>query len=365
MSKIRLLVCAIFIALSLPSISQAFVDDEACLMCHKYPKMGRVDDDGFQKAYYVIPEIFSKTVHRNVPCRDCHYYIKQLPHRPVTEGVRCDRECHSIENPSTGKPFSHKPIYDTFKTSVHGREKVAEGLDKDKPYCITCHTNPLYNEEEEAPPKKITDRCVVCHEDEKFAFKWYNHTSRRIREVKRDTQEIVKLCSRCHADQEIIARHKADADASGREIGEKYTIAAESYQNSFHGKVAKYGNKQVANCLNCHASPDNYYMSVHELLPSRDPASPVNENNRVKTCRQCHKTADASYAMIDPHPTHDKELNKFNYYAEIIYGIVGDVALAVLVGLSLFETIGRKRDGVSWVLRNGTTWRGRSRRRRK
>ena len=365
MSKIRLLLCAIVVALSLPSISQAFVDDEACLMCHKYPKMGRVDDEGFQKAYYVIPEIFSKTVHRNVPCRDCHYYIKQLPHRPVKEGVRCDRECHSIENPSTGKPFSHKPIYDTFKKSVHGREKLETGLDNDKPYCITCHTNPLYNEEEEAPPKRITDRCVVCHEDEKFAFKWYNHTSRRIREVKRDTQDIITLCSRCHADQEIIARHKKDADETGREIGEKYTIAAESYQNSFHGKVAKYGNKQVANCLSCHASPDNYYMSVHELLPSRDPLSPVHENNRVKTCKQCHKTADASYAAIDPHPTHDKELNKFNYYAEIIYGIVGNVALVFLVGLSMFETIGRKRDGVSWVLRNGTTWRGRSRRKRK
>ncbi len=365
MSKIRLLVCVVFAALSLSSISQAFVDDEACLMCHKYPKMGRVDDDGYQKAYYVIPEVFSKTVHRNVPCRDCHYYIKQLPHRPVKEGVRCDRECHSIENPSTGKPFSHKSIYDTFKKSVHGREKLETGLDNDKPYCITCHTNPLYNEEEEAPPKKITDRCVVCHEDEKFAFKWYNHTSRRIREVKRDTQEIVKLCSRCHADQEIIDRHKEDADQTGREMGEKFPIAAESYQNSFHGKVAKYGNKQVANCLSCHASPDNYYMSVHELRPSRDPMSPVHKDNRVKTCRQCHKTADASYAAIDPHPTHDKELNKFNYYAEIIYGIVGNVALAALMGMALIETIGRKRDGVSWVLRNGTTWRRRSRRKRK
>ncbi|VAX10960.1 hypothetical protein MNBD_GAMMA26-1793 [hydrothermal vent metagenome] len=364
MIRMKLLLCALLLVLGLPSIAIAFVDDEACLMCHKYPKMGRVTDEGFQKTYYVMPEVFSKTVHRNVPCRDCHYYIKQLPHRPVTEGVRCDRECHSIENPSTGKTFSHKSIYDTFKKSVHGREKLETGLDNDKPYCITCHTNPLYNEEEDAAPKKITDRCVVCHEDEKFAVKWYNHTSRRIREVKRDSLEIIELCSRCHADQEMIRRHKDDADKTGRELGEKYTIAAESYKKSFHGKVTKYGNTQAANCLSCHASPDNYYMSVHELRPSRDPLSPVNKNNRVQTCRQCHKTADANYAAIDPHPTHDKELNKFNYYAEIIYAIVGDVALIALVGLSLFETIGRRRDGIAWVLRNGTTWRCRSRRKK-
>ena len=364
MIRSGLMVAALFVVLGLPSMAMAFVDDENCLMCHKYPKMGRVDEGGFQKAYYVMPEVFSKTVHRNVPCRDCHYYIKQLPHREVTEGVRCDRACHSIENPSTGKPFSHKPIYDTFKKSVHGREKIETGLDDDKPYCITCHTNPLYNEAEEEAPKRITDRCVVCHEDEKFATKWYNHTSRRIREVKRSSQEIVALCSRCHLDQEMLQRHKEAADSEGRDIGQKYVIAAESYQNSFHGKVAKYGNKEVANCLSCHASPDNYYMSVHELRPSRDPLSPINKANRVKTCRQCHKTADENYAAIDPHPTHDKELNEFNYYAELIYGIVGDVALIALVGMSLFETLGRKRDGIAWAIRNGTTWRRRGWRRR-
>ena len=359
MKRIGLIICALFIAIGLPSLSYAFVDDEACLMCHKYPKMGRVTEEGFQKSYYVMPEVFSKTVHRNVPCRDCHYYIKQLPHRPVEEGVRCDRACHSITNPSTGKPFSHKSIYNTFKKSVHGREKQESGLEDDKPYCIDCHTNPLYNPNEEAPPKHIIERCVVCHEDDKFANRWYNHTSRRIRDVKRDSLEIVALCSRCHADKEMLQRHKKAADEEGRPIGEKYIIAAESYKKSFHGKVAKYGSKDVANCLNCHASPDNYYMSVHELRPSRDPLSPVNKENRVKTCQQCHTRADENYAAIDPHPTHEKELNLFNYYAEIIYAIVGDVALVMLVGLSMFETFGRKRDGVSWVLRQGTTWRRR------
>jgi len=351
--------------IGLPGAAWAFVDDEACLMCHKYPKMGRITDEGIQKSYYIMPGTFSRTVHRNVPCRDCHSYIKQLPHRPVKQGVTCDSECHSVKNPSTGKPFSHKPIYNTYKKSVHGREKLEEGLDGDKPYCITCHTNPLYNAEEEAPPKEIVDRCVVCHEDSEFAERWYNHTSRRIREVKRNSIEIVALCTSCHGDQKLIDRHVADAEEKGREIGRKFPVAAVSYSDSFHGKVTRYGNTDAANCLNCHASAENYYMSVHELRPSRDPKSPNHADNRVNTCRQCHKTADANYASLDPHPSGKKEQNNFVYYANKVYDIVGEVVLVGLMALAAFETFGRRRDGVSWRFRAGSSWWRRRERRQK
>lgn len=342
----------------------AFEDDENCLMCHKYPKMGRVTEEGIQKSYYVIPNVFSKTVHRNVPCRDCHSYIKELPHKPVTEGVTCNSECHSIKNPATGKPFSHKPIYDAFKKSVHGREKIASGNDADKPYCISCHTNPLYNAKEDAPPKHIVDRCVVCHEDRKFAEKWYSHTSRRIREIRRSPQEIVEMCSSCHSDKQMLDRHQQAAKEEGRELGRKFPIAADSYSESFHGKVVKYGNTNAANCLDCHATAVNYYLSVHELLPSRDPRSPVSAENRVQTCKQCHVRADKNYAELDPHPSSKREDNAFKHYADMIYSIVGDSVLALLVGMAAVETWGRWRDGASWRFRDGSSWWRRSTRRK-
>ncbi len=342
--------------------AHAFEDDEACLMCHKYPKMGRITEEGIQKSYYIQPHVFSKTVHRNVPCRDCHNYIRELPHKPVTEGVTCNQECHSIKNPATGKPFSHKPIYDVFKQSIHGREKIAKGNDADKPYCINCHTNPLYNASEETPPKNIIDRCTVCHEDVKFVEKWYNHTSRRIREVKRSAQEIVEMCSSCHADQEMVARHQQAAKEEGRELGRKFPFAATSYTDSFHGKMTKYGGTNVANCLDCHVAASNYYLNVHDLRPSRDPLSPVSAENRVQTCRQCHVRADENYAALDPHPTSLKEDNPFKHYAELIYTIVGNTVLLLLVGMAAFETWGRFRDGASWRFRDGSSWWRRTRR---
>lgn len=334
----------------------AFEDETGCLLCHKYPKMGRITEQGIKRTYQVIPGMFGSTVHRNVPCTDCHNYIKQLPHQEIKEGVRCDSECHSIKNPATGKNFSHKPIYNTFKASIHGRDKTETGLDADKPYCITCHTNPIFNPDEEKPPKRIIDRCVVCHEDRKFVTNWYKHTSRRIRDVKRSPSEIVELCSNCHSDKALIERHVEAAKKEGRELGKKYPIAVESYDESFHGKVTRYGFTKAANCLDCHAKQDNYYMNVHDIRSSRDPESPVHENNKVDTCRKCHIHADEKYAQFDPHPTSKKEANAFRYYANIIYGWVGDIVIFLLIGMAVLETIGRRRDGAGWILHKGSSW---------
>jgi len=344
---------------------QAFVDEEGCLLCHKYPKMGRVTEEGTRRSYYVMPHIFGKTVHRNVPCRDCHNYIKELPHREVKTGVSCDSECHSVKNPATGKNFSHKPISDVYSKSVHGRDKIAKGLDSDKPYCITCHTNPVYNPAEKVVPKRIADRCVVCHEDRDFVESWYNHTSRRIRDIKRSSAEIIALCSSCHGDKKLIERHmKGAAEKGVVSLGKKFPVAVESYNASFHGKVNRYGFNKAANCLDCHADYDNYYLSVHEIRPSRDPLSPVHESKRYQTCQRCHKYANENYATIDPHPTKDLASNPFIYYAEQIYNWIAYVVIVGLIGLAMLETFGRRRDGACWRLKQGSSWWRKSRKRK-
>jgi len=333
-----------------------FEDDMGCLLCHKFPKMGRITEDGESRSYYIMPHVFANTVHRNIPCTDCHSYIKQLPHKEVKEGVRCDSECHTVKNPATGNNFSHQTVFKKYRQSSHYRPKLAKGHDQDKPYCVTCHTNPIYNPEEEVVPTDVTDRCMVCHEKREFVDNWYKHTSRRINKVKRSSKEIVELCTSCHGDDKLVKRHLQAAKDEGRELGRKYEFAASSYKESFHGKVTGYGFTKAANCLDCHADAANYYLNVHDLRPSRDEASPVHEKNRLKTCKRCHKHADDNYASIDPHPTSEKRDNPFRYYAELTYAWVGDVVFVALIALSAFETRGRLRDGVFWRLRNGSSW---------
>lgn len=339
--------------------AEPFLDDESCLMCHKYPMLKGVAESGAERSYYISPEVFSRTVHRHVPCRDCHKEIRTLPHDPVKEGVRCDAECHAIKNPATGRPFSHKPIYDTYRKSVHGRDKGAEGL---TPYCTDCHSNPPYNPAQPSPPDHVVKRCVVCHEDRNFVVRWYNHTGRRILGVQRHGEEVVALCATCHADPKVIEKSLAKAKSEGRELGRKFPHAVGSYQESFHGKMTGFGLAAAANCLDCHAERKNYFLSVHDIRPSRDPASPVGEAKRLETCRRCHASADANYALLDPHPTSLREDNPFRYWAELIYGIIGDLVIVGLVGVSLFETLGRRRDGVAWRLTGGSSWRRWSRR---
>lgn len=340
------------------TVAFAFEDDEGCLLCHKYPKLGRITDEGARRSYYVIPHVFEQTVHRNVACTDCHKNIKQLPHREDKVGVTCDSECHTVKNPATGKNFSHKPIYEKYKLSTHGRDKVAKGYDQDKPYCVTCHTNPLYNpsEAENGLPKHIIDRCVVCHEKRDFVESWYRHTSRRIKEIKRSSEEIIALCSSCHGDERLVERHMKAAELEGRELGRKYPFAVESYKHSFHGKVNYYGFNKAANCLDCHADNKNYFRSVHEIRPSRDPLSPVSMERRVQTCKRCHKYADENFAHIDPHPTRELDENPFAYWAEVVYGWVSYIVIAGLLGLAVLETWGRRRDGAGWLLHHGSSW---------
>lgn len=337
--------------------NKEFEDEEGCLLCHKYPKLARVTELGARRSYYVIPEVYGDTVHRHVECGDCHNYIKQLPHKEVKTGVTCDSECHSVENPATGKPFNHKAIVKQYEKSVHFREKVASGNAQDKPYCITCHRNPVYNPKEILPPKRILDRCIICHEDRKFVAAWYKHTSRRIKEVRREASEIIGLCRSCHGDERLVKRHLKAAAEEGRELGPKYAHAVESYDNSFHGKITRYGFQPSANCLDCHAEAEKYFLKVHNIRPSRDPKATTSPERRAETCRRCHTDADDNYASLDPHPTYYvREDVPFLYYAEHMYGWIGNIVIATFVGLALFETIGRRRDGVGWMIRRGSSW---------
>ncbi len=339
---------AVLFTFSIIGIRAEAADKENCLMCHKYRQIGRIDEQGRKRSYYVNENIYANTTHRNVPCRDCHTYITRIPHDPVTEEVNCANQCH-IKPPFSKENFSHKKIIDIYNKSVHGIKKDdSEELKAAKPYCKYCHLNPIYREvaaERIAPTTLL--RCLNCH-DKKGVTQAYKHITHRLRrKTSRSPQEIVELCSKnCHEDVEKMEKFK---------VSEEALEAVETYKESMHGKSVLLGSQNSADCISCHAS-----SAIHDIYKKDDKNSTINIANRAKICEQCHKGVNERFIRIDVHPNLEKDPILHFASINLTFAFYGSVF--GLLGLALLETIGRKKDGIKWQIRQGTTWRGVSKR---
>jgi hypothetical protein len=304
--------------LCLPAIA---ADVENCLLCHKYPGLSRVDEEGNMRLLFINEEIFNQSVHAKVKCEGCHTDIKKIPHEDVKK-VDCLAQCHIIE-PSSEKKFSHADVATFMSKSVHSKtdengnpKKYAE----DYPDCKDCHDNPLYRPisffKRVMPGISETalGRCRVCHPKDEFIFRFYNHITTRLHTI-RNPKNIMEVCGKCHDDPELVARH----DLSTR--------AAFSYGETFHGKAAAHLDERIPDCMDCHVNPG---QSVHQMLSHKDPMSITNENNKIKSCTNmvCHPDASPKLAEYNVHPEFDvKESPVQFYFTMFFYLLTGGTLL--------------------------------------
>ena len=272
------------------SQSDAIPDTENCLLCHRYPSMGRFDKKGIKRIFYINDEKFANSAHGNLRCKSCHVGLDEIPHTDVKK-VDCSTKCH-IKEPSTNKEFSHINMIEKYQASVHGMGNKAKPtpFPEDLPTCKDCHNNPMYVPfsgmwgKSEALSNETLSRCFGCHPDKQWAKKFYSHFTQRLRR-RRSPVEIITLCTRCHEDREKMARHGLE------------TI--DTYKDTFHWAQIKFGVENAPDCISCH-SPVGY--TTHDIRPREDPISPINSTNRVKTCsnqgglQECHPAATVKFA---------------------------------------------------------------------
>lgn len=322
-------------------------DKENCLMCHKYPSMARVGEDGLVKNYHVNEHLFLNSLHGNVECRGCHTYIKKFPHDPVTEDVNCANECH-IKPPFAEKNFSHRKIIDVFNTSAHAiKEGDTPLMMQSKPDCKYCHLNPLYKtvEESRISYEKTLDRCLNCHQ-RKGVTEAYMHMTHRLRhKTSRSSKEIVALCAEnCHGDPQLMAQ--LGVSELGLEV-------VETYRESIHGKMTTLGSEKSANCISCHAS-----SLIHDIYAEDNSKSTINEMNLLTTCKDCHSKINKHFVKIAVHPSIKEPENPILFIISnmvlrlMMYGTVFG-----LMGLLFLETFRRRKDGIHMKLKAGTSWR--------
>ena len=339
----------LFLSVIAPGADAA--DKENCLMCHKYRQIGRIDETGGKRSYYVNENIYANTTHRNVPCRDCHTYIDKLPHDPVTEEVNCANECH-IKPPFSKENFSHKTIIEVYNRSVHGtKEDDSEELKAAKPYCKYCHVNPVFTRvgEERIAFEETLSRCLNCHE-RKGVTQAYKHITHRLRsKTSRSPQEIVQLCSRnCHAD--LVLMKKLNVSRESIE-------AVATYNESIHGKAVGLGSLKAADCVSCHAT-----SAIHDIYKKDEQHATVNKANLVTTCKQCHENVNERFIQIDVHSAIEPHEKPVLYYVNVVLGFVFYGSVLSLIGLAILESYGRRKDGIKMQIFHGTSWRGTSKR---
>jgi predicted CXXCH cytochrome family protein len=218
----------------------------------------------------------SPTFARNVPelCAQCH-----------RQG---ERAAVRIE---TGVPN----IVHSYIDSIHGKGLVESGLVVTAT-CADCHS--AHSELPPGDPRStvhvdnIAGTCGQCHHGIEETFRTSIHWPGNA-----DTDRKLPSCENCHTSHTISRTDQADFRLQMMsQCGNCHETEAETFFDTFHGKVSRLGSAGAAKCYDCHGT--------HNILPTTEPASALSRDNVVETCGQCHPGSHRRFAGYLTHATH-------------------------------------------------------------
>ena len=305
-------------------------------------------------------------------CTSCHGDTHTMmavtdPSSPMNEhrqGETCG-SCHGAGQPAPAGVRTIRPIA-AYTASVHAAE-VDRG--NHGASCSDCHTahSPLQAADPESSIYRLNvpATCGACHAEITALFDNSIHGLAAYNGVADSP-----VCTDCHGEHRILGVTAAGSPVSATNIpiqvcgpchsdvrlGEKYGLAADqvpSYEDSYHGLAARGGVLEVANCASCHG--------VHNILPSRDPASHTHPDNLAETCGKCHVGAGSRFAIAPVHTEEDHTLNIVAHWIRLIYiPLIWVTVLGMLLHnlldlgkktrtYSLWRRRPRKQDAVSYT----------------
>jgi len=205
---------------------------------------------------------------------------------------RCHREGESAA--TRGRSRQHE-IVTNYAMSIHGKGLLRSGLVVTA-MCSDCHTahRPLPSSDPESSvhPENIAETCGRCHHGIAESFVSSIHSP----EVTK-TDEPLPVCSGCHSAHTISRADAADFKLDVMQTcGRCHEEVADTYFETYHGKVSKLGSAETAKCHDCHGA--------HEVHPIADPRSSLHHRNIVATCGQCHPGSHRRFAGYLTHATH-------------------------------------------------------------
>lgn len=255
-----------------------------CLRCHtdtkitaKHPQMPGIE---MVKSYSTSVHgkaLASMGLTVTAVCTSCHGTHNMNPADDLSSPV------NKMNIPGTcGK--CHLGILNVYKESIHGKALLVQKI-KDAPACTDCHGEHIIATASD-PKSKVA------------------------------AKNIPKTCSACHEAEAIVGKYGL---ASNR---------LETYEDSYHGTANKFGRAVVANCASCHG--------YHDIRPTYDPLSSVNQANIPKTCGKCHPKASEKFAQGKIHIQATKQSSPGVFYVRTFYTwFIGILMVGFLSYMSL------------------------------
>ena len=247
-------------------------------------------------------------------CLDCHdrHYTKDhnLPSSPTfarNVPVLC-ATCHRIGEKAAVRIESEIPdIVESYNESIHGKGLLKSGL-LVTATCTNCHSShqelPASDPRSTINPANVAETCGTCHHGIEETFK----TSIHYLGAPGEGEEL-PTCEDCHTSHTITR-----ADIPGfrtqmmEQCGRCHETEAETFFDTFHGKVSRLGDEGAAKCYDCHGT--------HDILPTDNPDSALSRRNVVETCGQCHAGSHRRFAGYLTHATHhDQDKYPWLFYS--------------------------------------------------
>jgi cytochrome b subunit of formate dehydrogenase len=152
--------------------------------------------------------------------------------------------------------------------------------------------------------ENIAETCAQCHRGIYELFTASVHS-----ETVTKTDKKLPNCSDCHSAHSIRRTDITDFRLHIMDqCGNCHEDIAETYFDTYHGKVSKLGYVKTAKCYDCHGA--------HDILQVWNPRSHLSRENIVATCAQCHPGSNRRFAGYLTHATHhDQHKYPFLFYA--------------------------------------------------
>ena len=352
-----------------------------CMRCHANEKLRRARDG---KSMFVNVDEVAHSVHskKGIACSQCHSEVNASHVRPcetITKGVDCTschdeigklyvtsihgqlngkndpnaptcKECHgthgilSKQDPQSSTFAVNVPnlcarchregnkaavrytgtqheIISNYTESIHGT-LLKNGLTVTAT-CTSCHTAhhilPRSDPASSVNANNVPNTCGQCHHGIEEQFENSIH-SKKISGYSKP----LPVCNDCHTAHSI---HRTDENTFRLNVmttcGRCHEKIAETYFETYHGKVSRLGYTKAAKCYDCHGA--------HDVLAVTDPRSHLSRANVAATCAKCHAGATRRFAGYLTHATHhDPKKYPFVFYT--FWGMTGLLLGTFVIG---------------------------------